>query len=252
MFLGDNLIETGVSQLVNQFVERKPAALLLLKELPDPRLFGVVELDSQGRIIGLEEKPKQPRSNLALVGVYLFSARVHQVISQLKPSWRGELEITDAISGLLTMNLVVEHHLLEGWWLDTGKKDDLLEANRLVLDSFLKQDVQGEVDGESRIVGRVEIRPGAKIQGSQLRGPVSIAENCLIKDSFIGPFTSVAAGSVIENSSLEHSVVLEDCHIASIERLADSLIGRGVKLSRTRDRFGMVRLFLGDNAQVEL
>lgn len=252
MFLGDNLIKGGIIQFVEQFKKHSPDALILLKEVSNPRSFGVVELNNLGEIVHLEEKPKQPRSNLALVGIYLFSPTVHRAIAQIKPSWRGELEITDAIEKLLEMGKEIRSHILKGWWLDTGKKDDLIEANRIVLDDYLKREIKGEVDSQSQIVGRVEIRQGAKVENSLIRGPVSIAEDCRISNSFIGPFTSIGAGTVIENSAIEHSVILEKCHILKVERLADSVIGRGTQVVKQEQGFKALRLFVGDDARVEL
>lgn len=252
MFLGDNLIKGGVKKFVDQFSHSNPDALILLKEVADPRLFGIAELDSKGQVLRLVEKPKEPSSNLALVGIYIFTPVIHETIARIKPSWRGELEITDAIQGLLDMGKKVHTHILESWWLDTGKKDDLLEANRVVLDDFLLRDIKGQVDAESRLVGRVEIREETVIEDSEVRGPVSIAEGCRIKNSFIGPFTSIGKGTIIEDSSIEHSVILEDCRIHRIERLADSLIGKGAELTRGDQRFKATRLFVGDDAKVEL
>ncbi len=252
MFCGDNLIGGGIKSFVEEFDSFHPDALILLKEVPDPRLFGVVELDASGRVVHLVEKPKEPKTNLALVGVYLFTPEIHQAITQIKPSWRGELEITDAIQKLLEMGKAVRSHILTGWWLDTGKKDDLLEANRLVLDDYLKRDIKGEIDSETKVVGRVEIRQGTRVENSLFRGPVSIAEDCRISNSFIGPFTSIGAGTIIEGSSIEHSVILENCHILKIERLADSVIGRGTEVVKQEENFKAVRLFIGDDARVEL
>jgi len=252
MFLGDNLIRGGGKNLVDQFSHYGPDALVLLKEVADPRLFGVAELDSKGRVLHLVEKPNDPSSSLALVGVYLFSPVIHEAIAQIKPSWRGELEITDAIQKLLDMGKNVHTHILEGWWLDTGKKDDLLEANRVVLDEFLVRDIKGQVDAQSNIKGRVEIREGTVIADSEVRGPVSIAENCQIRNSFIGPFTSIGAGTIVEDSSVEHSVILESSHIYRIGRLKDSLIGKGVELKKVDERFKAVKLFVGDDARLEL
>ena len=252
MFLGDNLIEGGVKEFVREFNTHAPDALILLKEVADPRLFGVAELDEKGKAVRLVEKPKEPKTNLALVGVYLFTPKIHQAIALIEPSWRGELEITDAIQKLLDMGKEVRSHILEGWWLDTGKKDDLLEANRVVLDKFVECDIQGQIDSPSRIVGRVKISLDTTIENSTIRGPVSIAAGCHIKNSFVGPFTSIGTGTVIEDSSIEHSVILENCHIYRIERLEDSLIGKGVELKKADERFKAVKLFVGDDARLEL
>jgi glucose-1-phosphate thymidylyltransferase len=252
MFLGDNLIEGGVKSFVQDFGSHSPDAMVLLKEVPDPRLFGVAELNGKGEVIHLVEKPKEPKTNLALVGIYLFTPLIHKAIAKIKPSWRGELEITDAIQKLLDMGKKVRSHILTGWWLDTGKKDDLLEANRVVLDSLLKRDVRGEIDAKSKIVGRVEIKEGAKVENSTIRGPVSIAEECQIRNSFIGPFTSIGAGTVIEDSSVSHSVILENSRIYRIERLEDSLIGTRVELKRADERFNAVKIFVGCDSSLEL
>jgi glucose-1-phosphate thymidylyltransferase len=252
MFLGDNLIEGGVKSFVQEFGSHSPDAMVLLKEVPDPRLFGVAELNGEGEVIHLVEKPKEPKTNLALVGIYLFTPLIHKAIAKIKPSWRGELEITDAIQKLLDMGKKVRSHILTGWWLDTGKKDDLLEANRVVLDSLLKRDVKGEIDAKSKIVGRVEIKEGAKVENSTIRGPVSIAEECQIRNSFIGPFTSIGAGTVIEDSSVGHSVILENSRIYRIERLEDSLIGTRVELKRADERFNAVKIFVGCDSSLEL
>ena len=252
MFLGDNLIQGGVKSFVKEFTTNKVDALVLLKEVPDPRLFGVAELNGKGEITRIVEKPREPKTNLAVPGVYLFTRDVHQAIDRIKPSWRGELEITDTIQQLIDSGKKVRSHILTGWWLDTGKKDDLLEANRIVLDEYLKRDIRGEVDSQSRVVGRVEIRQGARIEHSTLRGPVSIAEECQVKNSFIGPFTSVGAGTVIEHSSIEHSVILENCRISGVERLADSVIGRSTGVMKGEQDCKAVRLFIGDDAKVEL
>jgi glucose-1-phosphate thymidylyltransferase len=252
MFLGDNLIQGGVGDFVRQFESHSPDALILLKQVADPRLFGVAELNERGEAIHLVEKPKEPKSNLALVGVYLFTPGVHRAITRIKPSWRGELEITDAIQSLLDEGRRVESHVLTGWWLDTGKKDDLLEANRVVLDELLERSIMGQIDSKSEIVGRVEIRGGARIENSAIRGPASIAEGCHIKNSFVGPFTSIGADTIVEDSSIEHSVILERSRICGIERVADSLIGNGVEVKKAEDRFRAVKLFVGCDSTLEL
>ena len=252
MFLGDNLIQGGISCFVEQFNTSSPDALILLKAVKETHLFGIADLDEAGKVCHIEEKPKHPRSNLAVIGVYIFSPAVHEAIEHIKPSWRGELEITDTIQRLIDTGKSVQSYILDGWWLDTGKKGDLLEANRLVLDDYLKRDIKGDIDVASQIVGRVEIRQGTKVGNSTIRGPASIAEECQIKNSLIGPFTSIGKGTVIENSSVEHSVVLESCHILNIERLADSIIGKGTEVVKREQGFKALRLFLGDDAKVEL
>lgn len=238
MLLGDNLVQGGITQFVQQFNASSPDALILLKPVKETHLFGIAELDEAGKVCHVEEKPKHPRSNLAVIGVHIFSPAVHKAIAHVKPSWRGELEITDTIQRLIDTGKNVQSYPLDSWWLDTGKKDDLLEANRVVLDNFLKRDVKGNIDATSQVVGRVQIRQGAKIETSTIRGPVSIAEKCRIKNSFIGPFTSIGAGTVIQSSS--------------IERLADSIIGKGTEVIKQEQGFKALELFLGDDAKVEL
>ncbi len=252
MFLGDNLIEGGIGQFVRQFALSSPAAFILLKSVANPSLFGVAELNSKGEVLKLTEKPKEPKTNLALVGVYLFSPIIHRVIAQIKPSWRGELEITDAIQKLIDSGEKVQSHLLDGWWLDTGKKDDLLEANRVVLDKFLKSNIKGEIDAQSEITGQVEVGEGTKVENSSLRGPLSIAEGCLIRNSTIGPCTSIGKGTMIENSKIDNSVILDNCRIHSIGHLTESLIGRNTRLTGSNQEPRAIKLFVGDDARIEL
>ncbi len=252
LFLGDNLIKDGVKNLVSEFNTHSPDALIVLKEVADPRAFGVAEVDSSGKVMRVVEKPKEPRSNLALVGAYIFTPVVHHAIAQLKPSWRGEYEITDAIQKLLDMGKEVRSHILQGWWLDTGKKEDLLEANRVMLDEYVKHQIKGQIDPKSRIIGNVEISEGTKIENSIIRGPVSIDFNCHIVNSSIEPYTSIGAETVIENSSVRYSVILSNSHIRDIQQLADSVIGRNVEIVRQEQKFEAARLFVGDYARVEI
>lgn len=252
MFLGDNLIKGGVKSFIQKFNQSKPDALILLKEVADPRAFGVAEFDGKGKLVRLVEKPKEPKSDLAMVGVYLFSPEIHKAISKLKPSWRGEYEITEAVNLLIKGKRKVLYQMLQDWWLDTGKKDDILEANRVVLDDFLAKDIKGKVDQKSRLVGRVEIREGTTVENSVVRGPVSIAEGCEIRNSFIGPFTSIGAASKIIDASVEYSVIMDGCHIYGIDCLEDSLIGKGAEVKRADEGFKAIRLFIGDDARVEL
>ncbi len=252
MFLGDNLIEGDVKGFVQEFDTVRPDALILLKGVPDPRHFGVAELNEKGEVVRLVEKPKEPRSNLALVGVYMFSSEIHKAVAKIKPSWRGEFEITDAIQELLDMGKKVRSHILEGWWLDTGTKDDLLKANRIVLDNLVQQDIKGNIDSKSRVIGGVEIRKGVEVIDSAIRGPISIAENCRIKNSIIEPFTSIGAGTMIEDSSVGDSVILENCRISKIERLTASIIGRSTEIVQQERNSKVMSFFVGDDARIEL
>jgi len=252
MLLGDNLIQEGIKDFLGEFHASNSDASILLKEVSDPRAFGVAELDSSGRVIHMAEKPREPRSNLAIIGVYLFTAEIHKAIAQIKPSWRGELEITDAIQKLLEMGKEIRSHLLRGWWLDIADNNGLIEANRVVLDAHLNSNIKGEVDSQSRIVGRVQIGEGAKLENSLIQGPVFIAENCRIKNSLIKPFTNVRAGTAVENSSLERSVILENCQISKIKHLTDSVIGRNTVLTGQGKSPSKIRLVIGDDCKMEL
>lgn len=252
MYLGDNLIQHGVARFVQEFEALDVDALILLKEVEDPRAFGVAELGDGGRIIGLEEKPAKPRSNLALVGVYLFTASIHEAIEGLVPSARGEYEITDAIRRLMESGRRVHAHLHTGWWLDTGKKDDMLEANRVVLDEIARS-VQGEVDEASQVVGRVQIGEGTELIASSVRGPAVIGRGCRIERSFIGPYTSISDGARIEGAVIEHSIILDNSRILDPgSRIEDSLIGRNVEVRRGDRHPAALRLLLGDDSQVSL
>jgi glucose-1-phosphate thymidylyltransferase len=252
LFLGDNLIQEGVKGLVAEFNSCLPEALIVLKRVTDPRSFGVAELDECGRVINLVEKPMEPKSNLALVGAYIFTPAIHEVIAGLKPSRRGEYEITDAIQALLDSGRVVRSHVLTGWWLDTGKKEDLLEANHKVLDEYLKPGMQAEVDCESRIRGEVEIGPSSRIEKSQVSGPVSIAAGCQISGSTIGPYTCLGAGTTVINSDVENSIIMEKVYIKGIPHLVDSVIGRNAEVVKQHRSEESACLFLGDYARVEI
>ena len=253
MYLGDNLIGQSIKAFVEEFRTSKPDALILLKEVKDPRMFGVAEVDDKGNVKRLIEKPKVPPSNLALVGIYLFSSRIHDAISKIKPSWRGELEITDAIQRLLDDGGVVRSFILKGWWLDTGKKDDLLEANRVVLDEWVEESVEGFVDGESRVSGRVFLSKGARVERSTIRGPVVIGDGTVIKDSFVGPYTSVGLNCLVESSAVEHSVILDGSKVEGIGRLEDSILGKNARIAVVGSKAGKaLRLMIGDDAEVLL
>ncbi|HEU4754141.1 MAG TPA: glucose-1-phosphate thymidylyltransferase, partial [Armatimonadota bacterium] len=252
MYLGDNLIQGGVERFVREFENQDADAMILLKAVENPRSFGVAELAPDGRILSLEEKPQNPKSNLALVGVYLFSPAIHEMIATLKPSARGELEITDAIQRLIETGHTVHSHIQEGWWLDTGKKDDMLEANRVVLDD-LPPRIEGTLDEASRAVGRVQIGPGTELIRSSVRGPAVIGAGCRLVDTFIGPYTSISDGVRITHAEVEHSILLDGSTVdAPGQRIEDSLIGRNVRICRGEERPAALRLLLGDDSEVRL
>ena len=253
MYLGDNLIQDRLDAFIEKFKHNNLDSLILLKQVHNPTAFGVAKLDNQGRVQQLVEKPKNPPSDLALVGVYFFSPQIHTAISQIRPSPRGELEITDAIQQLIKTGNPVEASELSGWWLDTGKKDDLLEANRILLDaSVFNASVRVE-NSQSQITGRVKIGSGAQVIHSTIRGPVVIGENCHIENCFIGPYSSIGDNVTIINAELDHSVVLEGATIENIDyRIVDSVIGRRAKLKTTPKRPKALRFMIGDDSQLEL
>lgn len=252
MYLGDNLIGTGIRGFCENFENSSADASILLKEVNDASSFGVAEIDGAGKVIRLVEKPKEPRSNLALVGIYFFSRKIHDAIDRIYPSWRGELEITDAIQELLQQKCIVLSHRLEGWWLDTGKKDDLLTANTVVLDECIKRRLDGEVDSRSQVMGRVQLGSGSRVLNSTVRGPAVIGENVLIEDSFVGPFTSIGNGCRIISSVLEHCVLFESARIERVDRVEDSLIGRNSAVIKNYNSRQAYRLMIGDDSEVVL
>lgn len=250
MFLGDNCIQGGISPLIQQFGHSSYNAQIVLKAVNDPRQFGVAELDDDGRIVRLVEKPHEPRSNLALVGIYMFDAHIWEAVESIRPSARGELEITDAIAWLVNNGYAVYPYIHEGWWIDTGKKDDMLEANRLVLEE-LEPAIVGYVSRDSQIIGRVIIEEGAEVINSTIRGPAIIGEHSRILNSYVGPFTSIYHHCLVEGSEIEHSIMLEHSSIQNLpHRLEDSLIGRNVEIVRSPLKPKAYRLMLGDNSFV--
>ncbi|MEV4569152.1 glucose-1-phosphate thymidylyltransferase [Nonomuraea sp. NPDC049419] len=251
MYLGDNFIVGGISELVGRFARERPAAQIMLTKVADPRQFGVAELDAEGRVIGLEEKPERPKSDLALVGVYLFSPAVHDAVAELKPSWRGELEITDAIQWLIEAGLRVESSLVSGYWKDTGNVTDMLEVNRLVLES-VERSVGGRVDAGSELIGRVVVEPGAVVESSRVVGPAIIGAGALVRDSYVGPFTSIGAACTVTGSEIEYSIVLPRASIAGVGRIEASLIGHDVEVTPAPNTPRAHRLVLGDHSKVQI
>jgi glucose-1-phosphate thymidylyltransferase len=253
MYLGDNLIESQLSQFSERFKQQQLDALILLRTVSNPSAFGVAVVDDQGRVLKLIEKPKVPPSNLALVGVYFFDKTIHEAIAKIQPSARGELEITDAIQQLIDDHKSVEACNLEGWWLDTGKKDDLLSANQIILDSCITYDVAVEIDENSHILGRVKIGKGTKLVNCSVRGPVIIGENCHLENCFVGPYSSIDNKVTLIDAEIEHSVILSEAKIIGInQRIVDTVIGRRASLSTAPQRPKALRFMIGDDSQVEL
>jgi glucose-1-phosphate thymidylyltransferase len=249
MYLGDNLLKHSIARFVEEFHREKPAAQILLAKVPDPQMFGVAELNGQ-RVVRLVEKPKEPKSDLALVGVYMFGREVFDSVKRIKPSFRNELEITDAIQDLIDRGLEVRPHIVDGWWKDTGKLEDMLEANRLILDT-LEAKIEGRVSDDSRIEGKVVVGPGAVIERSIVRGPVIVGVDAKISGAYVGPFTSIGDRVEIRESEIEHSIVLEGAVIADLSnRIEDSLIGRNVHIYRAPKKPSAYRFMLGDNSEV--
>jgi glucose-1-phosphate thymidylyltransferase len=250
MFLGDNVIQGGIKHLVEQFSANSWNAQIVLTRVPNPEQLGVAVLDEDGRIKQLVEKPKEPIGHLALVGIYMFDQRVFEAVKAITPSWRGELEITDAIQYLIDRGHEVHPYIHTGWWIDTGKVVDMLDANRLVLDE-LEPRVEGYVDRNSTLTGRVAVEKGAEIINSVIRGPAIIGEDTRIVDSYVGPFTSIYHHVEIESSEIEHSIVMEYSRIITIDqRIEDSLIGRNVEITRSSLKPRAYKLTLGDYSKV--
>jgi len=251
MYLGDNLIKEGIAEFVEDFRRKDVEALILLAHVAEPQRFGVAELDGS-RIVRLVEKPKDPPSDLALVGAYMFRPSIIEASREIKPSWRNELEITDAIQHLIDSRHKVEAHVIEGWWKDTGHLEDLLEANRIVLEG-IEARCEGRVDADSRVDGRVIVEEGAEVVRSTVRGPAIIGKGTRIIDSYVGPFTSIYYGVTLEGSEIEHSIVMENSSIANIPgRIEDSLIGKNVEICRCLELPKTFRFVLGDNSMIGL
>ncbi len=251
MYLGDNLIMGGITDFVSEFQKNRPNAQILLARVDNPSDFGVAELDG-GKVVRLEEKPDEPRSNLALVGVYMFDRDVFEAVDAISPSWRNELEITDAIQRLIDTGRDVRAHEVTGWWKDTGKLEDILEANRMLLDE-MKRDIRGKVDAASRVDGNVVIEEGATIEGSVLRGPLVIGSGSRIVRSYIGPFTSIYHHVTVQNSEIEHSIILENTKISNLgQRMERSLVGKDVEIVQCSTMPKAYRFMVGDASRIEV
>lgn len=251
MYLGDNLILGGIKELAKEFEHDRPNAQILLASVKNPNQFGVAEL-KDGKVVRLVEKPEKPMSDLALVGVYMFDSHVFEAVKAIKPSARGELEITDAIQYLIDKGYNVHPHMVNGWWKDTGKLEDMLEANRMVLDS-LEQRCDGYVDSSSRVEFKVVVEKGAEVINSVVRGPAIIGEGARVVNSFIGPFTAIDKNVRVYGSEVEHSIILEGSSINEVDRrIEDSLIGRNVEVGKSPLKPAAYRFMLGDNSKVGL
>ena len=249
MVLGDNVIEGGITALVKQFTASDWNAQIVLKRVENPQQFGVAEL-RDGRIVRLVEKPKHPPSDLAVVGIYMFDHHVFEAVKAIQPSWRGELEITDAIQYLIEQDYQVYPYIHDGWWIDTGKMEDMLEANRLVLESNQSR-IEGSVDADSKVNGKVVIEKDAEIINSTVRGPAIIGERTRVVNAYIGPYTSIYHDCFIADCEIEHSIIMEECKIADIHyRIEDSLIGRNVEIVRSPVKPRAYKMVLGDHSKV--
>ena len=248
MYLGDNLLQGGIGELVATFREHAPDAMILLTPVPDPQNYGVAEL-RDGRVVALAEKPPEPKTDLALVGVYMFTPAIHEAARAIRPSARGELEITDAIQNLVDRGSRVEPHVVRGWWKDTGRLEDMLEANRLILDT-----ITGRVDGElvdSRCDGRVVVEAGARLERCTVRGPAVIGAGARLVDCYVGPYTAIGAGCTIERAEVEHSILLEGCRVSGLDgRMESSLLGRNVTIGRGDGQPRAFRFMVGDNSEI--
>jgi glucose-1-phosphate thymidylyltransferase len=264
MYLGDNMLQQDLRQFVDRFENERdrqptleqpaaapPSAQILLAKVDDPRQFGVAEFGARGEIVRLVEKPQQPPSDLALVGVYLFDRAIHDAVRAITPSGRGELEITDAIQWLLDRGDRVVHEVLAGWWIDTGKKDPLLHCNRLVLET-LEPRINGDVDEHSRVEGRVVIEDGASLVNSVVRGPAVIGQRTRLIDTYVGPYSSIGPDCELRDAEIEHSVVLDSSTITGVHHIQDSLLGREVEVVRSGERPKATRLMLGDHSRADL
>ena len=251
MYLGDNLIMGGITDFVSEFRKNRPNAQILLAEVDNPSDFGVAELDG-GSVVRLVEKPEEPQSNLALVGVYMFDREIFDAASSITPSWRNELEITDAIQRLIETGLDVRAHEVTGWWKDTGKLEDILEANRMLLEG-IGRDIRGDVDESSRVDGSVIVEEGSRVEGSVLRGPLVIGRGCRVVKSYVGPFTSIYHNVTVQNSEIEHSIVLENSRIANLgNRMERSLIGKDVEIVQCSTMPKAYRFMVGDASRIEV
>ncbi|AVH55993.1 MULTISPECIES: glucose-1-phosphate thymidylyltransferase [Streptomyces] len=251
MYLGDNVLPEGVAATAEAFTVRRPAAQIVVHKVPDPRQFGVAELGPDGEVVRLVEKPAEPRSDMALVGVYFFTSAIHRAVDSIRPSARGELEITDAIQWLLASGAEVRATQYDGYWKDAGNVEDVLDCNRYLLER-LAPAVAGHVDAASELVGTVVVEAGARVTRSRIEGPAIIGAGAVVEDSHIGPHTSIGRGCLVSDSGLENSIALDEASVSGVRGLRSSLIGRAASVGATEQGAGRYRLVVGDHTRVEV
>lgn len=252
MYLGDNLINSDLTKFVRDFEESGNDSNILLTPVEDPTRFGIAVIED-GKIVKVVEKPKDPPSNLAIIGVYTFKSIVFEAIRNIKPSWRGELEITDAIQWLISNSKNVGAEIIYGWWKDTGKPEDLIEANRTVLETFKSKHIEGNVYENSVVSGNIKIGKGSKIIDSIIRGPVIIGENSTITNAYIGPYTSVGNGVNIDDSEVENTIILDNATISALEyRIDSSIIGQNAQIVSVNKKPKSIKLVIGDYGSIEI
>ncbi|MBC7092099.1 MAG: glucose-1-phosphate thymidylyltransferase, partial [Nitrososphaeria archaeon] len=245
VYLGDNILKGGIKKHLEEFMGNNYEASVLLAEVKNPQEFGIAELNERGEIVKFVEKPKQPPSNLAVIGIYFFRQAIFKAVKEIKLSWRNQYEITDALQWVMDHGYKIKAGMVEGWWKDTGRPEDILHANRLVLD-----EIKGNISSE-RIIGRVEIGKGTEIdESSIIKGPVVIGRDCKIKNSYIGPYTSIGNNCEIEGSEIEDCVIMDDCKLINAGKISDSLIGKGVKIGKKNSLPSGFKFVIGDNSEV--
>jgi glucose-1-phosphate thymidylyltransferase len=251
MYLGDNVIPSGIGELISDFAGQPTDAMLLVAKVDNPVEFGVAETAPDGRVRRVVEKSSAPASDLAVIGVYVFSRAIHQAVRSIKPSWRNEREITDAIQWLIEHDGDVRAHQHLGYWKDTGQIGDLLDCNRVLLEE-LEPAVDGDVDSASTIVGPVLLDPSAQVSQSRLVGPLVIGPDTVISGSYVGPYTSIGAGCLLDSAALEGSIVMDGAIVRDIRHIRDSVIGRGARVGRTAATCDGHRLIVGDHGQLQI
>lgn len=251
MYLGDNMLPDGVGDIAEEFAARRPAAQVVVYKVPDPRSFGVAELGAHGEVLRLVEKPQEPRSDMALIGVYFFTPAIHEAVEAIEPSARGELEITDAIQWLLSSGAEVRASRYYGYWKDTGRVEDVLECNSRLLDGLSRR-VDGDVDAGSVLIGQVVVEVGARVLRSRIEGPAIIGTGTVVEESHVGPYTSIGRNCVVTGSRLEGSIALDEASVTGVHGLRDSLIGHAASVGASAEGARQHRLVIGDHSRVEV